>query len=205
MATGVFRLATILGLVLGLAAAPAGAETPAAPVQRVNAVLLQVMREAESLGFQGRFAALSPVLAAAFDFPLMARLSVGRYWKELDPAKRDRLTELFAQLSIATFAARFDGYGGEVFRITGEEPQLRGAVLVRDQLVKVTGEAVAINYLLRRKEGGWRIVDVLLDGKFSELALRRSQYTSLLKNQGYDGLVAAMTDKVADLAASPPD
>ena len=205
MATGVFRLAAILGLVLGLAATPAVAATPAAPVQRVNAVLLQVMEEAEALGYQGRFAALAPVLAAAFDFPLMTRLSVGRHWKGLDPEQRARLTDLFAQLSVATFAARFDGYGGEVFRITGEAPQLRGAVLVHNQLVKVAGEAVAIDYLVRRNDGGWRIVDVLLDGKFSELALRRSQYTSLLKNQGYDGLIEAMAAKVADLADSGSD
>jgi phospholipid transport system substrate-binding protein len=121
MSTGVFRLASILGVVLVLAAAPAVAETPRAPVQRVNAALLQVMKEAESLGYQGRVAALAPVLEAAFDFPLMARLSVGRHWKSLDQAQRERLTGLFAQLSVATFAARFDGYGGEVFRITGEE------------------------------------------------------------------------------------
>jgi phospholipid transport system substrate-binding protein len=205
MSTWVFRLTSILGLVVGLAAAPALSETPAAPVQRVNAALLQVMQEAETLGYQGRFAVLAPVLAAAFDFPLMARLSVGRHWKDLDRERREHLIERFAQLSVATFAARFDGYGGEVFRITGEEPQLRGAVLVQNQLVKVTGEAVAINYLLRPNDGDWRIVDVLLDGKFSELALRRSQYTSLLKNQGYDGLIEAMAAKVADLAASPPD
>lgn len=205
MATRLFRLASILGLVLGFVAAPAAAETPRVPVQRVNAALLQIMKEAETLGYQGRFSALAPVLEAAFEFPLMARLSVGRHWKDLDQAQRERLTGLFAQLSVATFAARFDGYGGEVFRITGEEPQLRGAVLVHNQLVKVTDEAVAINYLVRRNDGGWRIVDVLLDGKFSELALRRSQYTSLLKNQGYDGLIKAMTAKVADLAASPPD
>ncbi|MHC4816097.1 MAG: ABC transporter substrate-binding protein [Planctomycetota bacterium] len=205
MTTGVFRLASILGLVLGLAASPAAAETPAAPVQRVNAALLQVMTEAESLGYQGRVAALAPVMGAAFDFPLMARLSVGRHWKSLDKAQRERLTDLFAQLSIATFAARFDGYGGEVFRIIGEEPQLRGAVLVHNQLVKVTGEVVMINYLLRRNNDGWRIVDVLLDGKFSELALRRSQYTSLLKNQGYDGLIETMAAKVADLADSGSD
>ena len=40
MATGLFRLASGLIVALSLAIAPAVAETPAAPVQRVNAVLL---------------------------------------------------------------------------------------------------------------------------------------------------------------------
>jgi phospholipid transport system substrate-binding protein len=205
MLAGWLRLAWSLSLALSLGASPARADSPAASVQRVNAALLQAMQAAETQDYQGRFTALAPVLAAAFDFPLMARLSVGRHWKDLNPARRERLTELFARLSIATFAARFDGYGGEVFRITGQEPQLRGAVLVQNRLIKVTGEAVAINYLVRRNDDRWRIVDVLLDGKFSELALRRSQYTSLLKNQGYDGLIEAMAAKVAELADTGSD
>jgi phospholipid transport system substrate-binding protein len=127
---------------------------------------------------------------------------VGRHWTGLDQDQRYRLTGLFAELSVATFAARFDGYGGEIFRIAGEEPRPRGTVLVLNQLVKPSGEAVPINYLVRRNDGVWRIVDILLDGKISELALRRSQYTSLLKRDGFDGLIEAMAAKVAQLAGS---
>ena len=153
------------------------------------------------LGYDGRYRILEPVLARTFDFPLMARLSVSRHWTSLDEAEKGRLIELFAAFSVATFAARFDGYGGEVFEVSGEEPRLRGAVLVLNRLVRPSDDPVPINYLLRQSDGAWRIVDVLLDGKFSELALKRSEYTSVLSRDGFAGLIAALEAKVAALAA----
>ena len=171
-------------------------------VDRLNATLLSVMQEAEELGFQGRFERLAPVLSESFDFPLMARVSVGRYWRGLGPDERERLVEAFGRTSIATFAARFDSYGGERFEVLGEEPAPRGAILVRNQLIKNDGVPVEINYLLKKAKGRWRVVDVFLDAKYSELAIKRSEYTSVIKNQGFEELLLTLDRKIAELAAS---
>ena len=146
-------------------------------------------------------AGLAPVLSATFNFPLMTRISVGRHWRALDEATRGRLVEAFGKLSIATYAARFDGYGGERFEGRGEAPARRKTVLVRNRLVKSDGEAVAIDYLLKAAEGRWRVVDVFLDGKYSELALKRSEYGSVIKNHGIEVLIQSLDEKAAELAA----
>ena len=44
-------------------------------------------------------------------------------------------------------------------------------------------------------------MDVYLKGTVSELALRRSDYASALEREGFDGLLATMHRKIADLAA----
>ena len=79
-------------LAAGFGGAPGPARTaedaPAELVGRRNTALIEVMREAEVLGFQGRYDRLAPVLTAAFDFPLLARVSVGRHWRELDEDAR---------------------------------------------------------------------------------------------------------------------
>lgn len=200
-----FRLLAAFLLFGLLAAGPgparADADSPAEIVERLNTVLIEVMRDAETLGFQGRYDRLAPALTEAFDFPLMARVSVGRHWRELDPPQRERLVESFGRMSIATFAARFDGYGGEQFKILGEEPAPRKTVLVRNHLVKTDGEAVPINYLLKGGEESWRVVDVFLDAKYSELAMKRSEYGSVIKNHGFEMLIRSLDDKVAELAA----
>ena len=182
---------------VGRAAEP----TPSAIVERLNAVLIEVMQGAEALGFQGRYARLAPVLSATFDFPLMARISAGRHWRALDEATRGRFVEAFGKMSIATYAARFDGYGGERFEVLGEAPARRETVLVRNHLVKSDGEAVAIDYLLKAAEGRWRVVDVFLDGKYSELALKRSEYGSVIKNHGVEDLIRSLDEKAIELAA----
>ena len=200
-----FPLFVAAGLVLCLCRplppAAAAEEAPSDIVGRLNAVLMEVMQQADELGFSGRYDRLAPVLSEAFNFSLMARISVGRHWRKLENSDRDRLVDVFGRLSIATFAARFDGYSGERFEVLGENPALRKAILVRNRLIKNDGEAVEINYLLKTAEGRWRVVDVFLDAKYSELAMKRSEYRSVIKNAGFDELIRSLDQKIADLAA----
>jgi phospholipid transport system substrate-binding protein len=198
-------LAAILALAAGQfwPGSPAAAgETPRGVAEELDAALLKAMRNAKALGYEGRYQLLAPVLEATFDFSYMARVSVGRYWRKMDEAQRARLIEAFGKLSIATFAARFDGYGGETFKVLGQEDQPRGVILVVNHLVKSDGEAVPINYLMRKQKERWRIVDVFLEAKYSELAIKRSEYTSVYKRDGFSGLIAIMESKIADYAAA---
>lgn len=202
-AIGRFAFALCLGLVLvsGASGTPMAAEEtePRAVVERLNETLLAVMREAGALGYEGRMRKLEPVLRAAFDFPQMARISAGRHWSKLSDAQRSALIGSFARMSIATFASRFDGYSGERFEVVGTAPGPRGSILVRNNLVKSNGEAVAINYLLQETDGQWRVSDVYLDGIYSELATKRAEYSSVLSREGFDALIARMAAKVTEL------
>jgi phospholipid transport system substrate-binding protein len=197
-------LATLVALGLGLlwpgASLGAAEERPRVVAERLDAALLEAMRNAETLGYQGRYELLAPVLQQTFDFPFMARVSIGRYWAKMDGAQRAKRVEAFARLSIATFAARFDGYGGETFQILGEEVQPRGVILVVNHLIKGDGEAVPLNYLMREDKGRWRIVDVFLDAKYSELAIKRSEYTSVYKRDGFARLIEIMEAKITAFA-----
>lgn len=194
-----------------LAVAPAGpalaqeadgvpAGPPAAVVARVNEALLGAMREAESLGVAGRYQRLAPVLEPAFDFAFMARVSAGRFWRDLAPDERERLAEAFARMSVTTYAARFDGYDGERFEVGEAVEQPRGGVLVRNRLLRTDEPAVAIDYLLREFDGRWRIIDVFLDGSISELATKRSEYSAILDQDGFEALLAKITQKTDEMA-----
>ena len=175
-------------------------ERPQAIVARLNTALIGVMREADTLGYEGRFVRLAPLLEEIFDFSRMAGISVGRHWRKLDGAQREQLVETFRRMSIATYAARFNGFSGEQFQILGEEQAPRKAVLVRNRLVKSDGKAVEIDYLLRPGTNGWRVVDVFLDAKYSELAMKRSEYSSVFDREGFEGLVNILEAKIAKLA-----
>ncbi len=198
------RLVPGFALCLALAfTGPATAEPgrPAELVEGLNAALIEVMRGAEALGYQGRFDRLAPVLNETFNFQVMAGISAGRHWRELTPDQRRTLVDAFARMSIGTFAARFDGYSGERFEVAGEEPGPRDTVLVRNKLVKSDGEAVEINYLTKRFEERWRVVDVYLDSKFSELAIKRSENTAVLDSDGFEALIGRIESKLAEWAA----
>lgn len=177
----------------------ATADAPSVVIQRYYDALNQVMVDAEQLGFEGRYDILEPVVRETFNMPFIASFTTGRYWGDMTPQEQERATEAVLHLSTATYAARFDKYSGEQFEIIDESETERGDLLVNTNIIDSKGKPVAINYVMRENGGAWRIVDVFLDGTISELATRRSEFTSVLRRQGYDGLISAIDRKVEQL------
>jgi phospholipid transport system substrate-binding protein len=179
---------------------PALAQTGAvAVVEGFHAVLLEVMRNARQLGLRGRMARLAPVMERSFNLPAMTRIAVGPPWNGLAPADQQALVRAFSDWSIATYANRFDGYSGETFATLGENTLANGDRLVRTQLNRVNDSPVQLGYLLRGGEGAWRIVDVYLTGTISELASRRAEFTSLLREGGAARLLAELRGRTEAL------
>jgi phospholipid transport system substrate-binding protein len=130
---------------------------------------------------------------------LIARASTGRYWRRASDDQKRRIIEAITRLSITIYAARFAGFSGEQFRTLSDEPAPRGTVLVKTVIVKSDGDKVALNYLMRETAGEWRIIDVYLDGIYSEIALKRADYAGILKRAGFDGLFAEIEKKIAEI------
>jgi len=173
------------------------AEAAVAPIEELHGVLLGAMKEADALGFSGRFDRIRPVLLRVYDFAFMAEKSVGLGWRQLDEAARTRLVDAFSRLAIATYAARFDRYDGARFETLGVQPASHDTVLVKTRIVRSSGETVALDYRMRAGSDEWRIIDVFMNGTVSELALRRSEYSGVLKRQGFDALLQAIEQKIA--------
>jgi len=171
-------------------------------IKRLNDTLLATMQSAKQLGYEGRYKKLEPVIASTFDLDFMAQYAAGAPWRKLNASQRKGLIDAFSQLTIATYANRFNGYSGETFRILSEETPRKGNRLVYSELVKSDGEAIKLNYLLRQTKDGWRVIDIFLKGKISELATKRSEYSSALTNEGFDGLMAIFERKIAGLTAA---
>jgi phospholipid transport system substrate-binding protein len=192
------RKAVGLAVMLALATLPYRAQaTPASggdTVQGLYDVLLSTMKNGRTLGQSGRFTLLEPVIRRTFDIPSMARLSVGASWAGLTEAQRQQVTESFGRYVSAIYADRFDSYEGQKLQVTSEQPAAAG-VMVRSQIIKANGEPVNIDYMMRRSGNTWLISDIYLDGAISEVATRRSEFAAILRNEGIDGLIAALNRK----------
>jgi phospholipid transport system substrate-binding protein len=164
---------------------------PAKAIDGLNAKLLMTMKQAQSLGVQGRYQALAPTLSKTYDIATMTRMAVGPTWNTLQPQQKAALTDAFSRMMIATYAKRFDGFSGETFRIT-EITDRAADKMVKTQIIQSNGKPVPINYLMRKSGPEWRVVDVYLDGTISELASRRAEFTSILKSGGPNALIASL-------------
>jgi phospholipid transport system substrate-binding protein len=185
--------------VVPLPSALAQAGPPAAVVEGFHAALLDTMRNARALGPRGRERRLRPAMQSAFDLPAMTRIAVGPAWTGLADGERQALVSAFSDWVVATYANRFDGYAGESFATAGESALQNGDRLVRTQLLRPNDSPVRLNYLLRGGEGRWRVVDIYLDGTISELASRRAEFATLLREGGAERLVAELRRRTATL------
>jgi phospholipid transport system substrate-binding protein len=197
---GLMARLTKICLALLLIAAPlaqpaAAASDPQDVVRSFYGVLLGNMREGRVLGESGRLARLAPVVDRSFDIPAMTRLAIGPSWASLTPAQQQQLIAAFGHYVAATYADQFDTYSGEQLQVTGERP-LGAEVVVETRIVKSKGDVTRLDYLLRQDQGGRRISDVYLDGSISQLAVHRSEFHSILRREGVDGLVMALNRKV---------
>ena len=205
MATRPVLRACIIGLTLALIgthaqAEPAAADEASACIERLHTTLLEVMKGADELGYGGRAQMLEPTVNGAYDFGFMARKSVGRHWKTLSKEERDACVARFEGLTIANYAGRFTDWSGERFETLGEEAGVHETMMVKTRLVRPDDDDVDLDYRLHQTESGWRVIDVYMNGTISELAMRRSEYSALLRREGFPSLIEALDKKIGDFS-----
>ncbi|MEQ8195165.1 MAG: ABC transporter substrate-binding protein [Rhodospirillales bacterium] len=175
--------------------------SPKAVVEYLHAALLDAMKNAAKLGIKGRFESLAPKVAEAYDLNRWIRLATGQYWSKANEQQKEQLKSAFQKMSAATYASQFDGYDGESFKTVKETPGPRDTILVQTQIVRNGKEPVGLTYVMIEGDDRWRIVDILLDNKISQLSVRRSEYRSLLQQSGIDGLISKLKEITGKLLA----
>ncbi|MFZ5556195.1 MAG: ABC transporter substrate-binding protein [Pseudomonadota bacterium] len=168
-------------------------------VERFQATLIDVMKEAGRLGYDGRYRKLDPAVRRSHDLPRISEIAAGRHWRAFDEAQRARLVDTFSRWTVGTYALRFDSYSGQVFRTESAEADARGDVLVRSVMLRPNDPPIHFDYVLRRRDDAWRIVNIIVDG-VSDLAIRRAEFASMLSRDGFDALIAQLEAKIADYA-----
>jgi phospholipid transport system substrate-binding protein len=191
-------LSTLLFGCLAFLSANAATPGPTEVIRQFYGQLLDTMQHASTLGAKGRYQKLEPIVLGTFDVPFMSRLSIGPSWARLTPEQKRRAAGAYARYIAALYANRFDGYSGERFEVLGEQ-KIKHGVLVRTQIIKSNGEPVSVNYVLHDNDIGWQIRDVYVSGSISELATRRSEFSTILRSTGIDGLIASLNKKADDL------
>jgi phospholipid transport system substrate-binding protein len=182
-------------------AAPSLAEV-FAPVSALDTGLLAVMKAGESVPFPRRYAMLEPVVMQSFDLPRILQMAVGFGWSDLPLAQRQQLLDVFRRYTVASYVSNFDNYSGQEFHIL---PRLRAVgqqQVVGTEIVPREGKPHRIDYVLRQNGANWQVVDVLLDGTISQVAVQRSDFSSLLLSGGAPALIAALKKKVVTLSGN---
>jgi phospholipid transport system substrate-binding protein len=127
-------------------------------------------------------------ISPSFDFEEMAKRAMGRYWGERSSEEKREFIELFAKNIQGSYMRTHGPRFGEKEIISLDEEQNNGYARVQVDLVKRTEETVTAKFCLVRKNGEWRICDVIFEG-VSLLRNYRSQIYSFMSKSSYEELI----------------
>jgi len=194
-------LRIVIIIIFGLLVYPTGALSaePSEVVDRFHEVLLSVMKKASSTSVTARYRELKPEIEKAFNLPFMIRITVGPRWNTASNQQKRELIEAFKSMSVGTYASRFNGYSGQLFKTLKVRNGPRGTRLVDTRIESPNDELVKITYVMGKFGDKWMIIDVLLDRGISEMAVRVSEYRSILRSRGVGSLARALSKKAANL------
>ena len=195
------RLRIVIIIFFGLLVYPTWALSgePSEVVDRFHEVLLSVMKTAGSTSVTARYKELKPEMEKAFNLPFMIRITVGSSWNRASEQQKSELIEAFKRMSVGTYASRFNGYSGQIFKTLKVRTGPKGTRLVDTRIENPNDDSVTITYVMGKFGDKWKIIDVLLDRGISEMAVRVSEYRSILRSRGVRALARALTKKTANL------
>ena len=92
-------------------------------------------------------------------------------------------------MTIANYARNFDGYNGESIVVDPKIVSRGDDRLVQSTLQVPHNQPVPFIYRMRQSGGTWKVIDVFLNGYVSELATRRSDFSTTIGSSGPAGLI----------------
>jgi len=200
------RLATWIAfpIIISLSAPiPSRAGEPTEKIRFVVEQGIEILNETKLQSKNGKqvyLDRLREVVFPLFNFPEMARRSLGFNWRRLSPVERQEFVTLFTNLLERSYAGKIDLYDGEVVIFTGEAMEDNYA-RVDTKIVSKRGEEYSIDYKLLRTNGDWRIYDVVVE-HISLVNNYRSQFNRVISNSSYENLIKKINIKLKELEDS---
>ncbi len=174
------------------------ADQPLPPKTQIERFHVALMASARlEGGYDERVALLGSEFDRVFDLPRIARISAGSSWRQLDAPTKDEYLELLRDVVLGTYVSRFDADRGQSLEVLEATEVKPGRDLVRAQIVRANGASVALGYYLRDN----KVFNVEADG-VSDLSIRRADYSSIIKAEGFAGLLSHLKTQVAKSRSS---
>ena len=175
-------------------------EQASAVVETLHSTLVSVATE-QNLGFEQRVEMLDDVVRESFDFSYISRFLLRRTWNDLDTEEQQSFINIFERLSVASYASRFAEVSAESLVINDSQAQGENRVQVIAS-VMLEDRDVPLSYLLQPASDEaaeqWAIVNVIADG-VSDLALRRAEYSRVLADKDFEGLLEYVSQQIEAL------
>ena len=143
---------------------------------------------------------VSELIFPHFDFPIMAQLVIREHWKSASEETRAGFVEQFRKLLVRTYSIALLEFSGQEITYPNNEgiDESAKTVLVNQEIAQSGSKSIKLGYRLHRGGGDWKVFDVSIDG-ISLVKTYRASFSSMIENDGLEGLVANLSEKNKDL------
>lgn len=140
------------------------------------------------------------IISTRFDFPEMAKRSLGSYWQRGSSEEQQQFTKLFTELLERSYADQIESYDGEKI-VYGRENVSQNQAEVDTKIVTKKGEEIAVSYKLQNASGDWKVYDVVIEN-ISLVNNFRSQFNRILAKASFAELLQKLQSKSVDIKAA---
>ena len=141
---------------------------------------------------------IAAIFDELLDYGALAEASLGSEWAGRTDAEKKEFTDLLKQLVKKGYEKNLKKTLGYNIEYVSEE-QKDGAYVVTTKAKSKTDareEPIEIKYKLAQKDSKWRVQDITTEG-VSLVSSYRSQFTKIIKKDGFPALITKMKDKIA--------
>jgi len=160
---------------------------------RWNAVISVLQNK--KLEQEERIKKINKIVNPIFDFPLMAKLALGReHWSEMTQAQQEKFTRLFVERLRTSYREKIALYTNE--EVVFKPAEKKKSTIYIPMELTTKDKKIAILHKLRKVDKRWKIYDVEIQG-VSILLTYRSQFDDILSRGTIEDLLSRL--------AKPPE
>ena len=141
---------------------------------------------------------IAAVFDEMLDYGALAEASLGSEWANRTDAEKKEFSDLLKQLVRKAYEKNLKKTLNYDITYVSEE-QKDGAYIVKTTAKSKTDakeDPIAIDFKMVQKDGKWRVSDISTEG-VSLVGSYRSQFTKIIKKDGFPALITKMKDKIA--------
>ena len=170
-------------------------ESPAAQLRDGVNKLLGFMRREERPSDEELARFLEKEIAPFFDFAYMAQVAAGGAYRHMSEEQRTRMTERLKEQFLGTLAERLGGFEDQDVRFLASRLNPDGRTgSASIAVLNPNAYPARIDFRFYRKDGGWKVYDVAVEG-VSLVINYRSSFGQEIKRNGIDGLIGRLAEK----------
>ncbi|MEM7250276.1 MAG: ABC transporter substrate-binding protein [Pseudomonadota bacterium] len=193
------KFIAVLGLILGVVAAPvwALANDADGAVKFVRATTEDFRVQFSRVeGEAEQRALVDQTIAPHFDFDLVSRLVLGKYWRKTTAEQKLRITAALRARVVNIYHGALAGNKHfEIGYLGFRARENSKDVLVRTEVRRPEKPAFRVNYRMRRAGDEWKVVDVIVGG-VSLVITHRKEFYEVIGSNGLDGLTRSLDSEL---------